>query len=110
MKTLLDSLMLEVSLRPDLGRLLSALLISSGIILLALVVNQLLRRRSAASRNIVWRIVISALLMLAFWQLMPRYTPPMTLHIELLASLPQAIPVVVPEPEMQASLPPPAWW
>jgi beta-lactamase regulating signal transducer with metallopeptidase domain len=110
MKTLLDSLMLEVSLRPDLGRLLSALLISSGIILLALVVNQLLRRRSAASRNIVWRIVIAALLVLAFWQLMPRYTPPMTLHIELLASLPQAIPVVVPEPEMQASLPPPAWW
>ncbi len=106
MKTILDSLMLEVSLRPDLGRLLSALLISSGIILLALVVTQLLRRRSAASRNIVWRIVISALLMLAFWQLMPRYAPPMTVHVELVA------PVVVAEPQplLLPSLPPPAWW
>ena len=35
MKTILDSLMLEVSLRPDLGRLLSALLISSGIIIIS---------------------------------------------------------------------------
>jgi beta-lactamase regulating signal transducer with metallopeptidase domain len=106
MKTLLDSLMLEVSLRPDLGRLLSAVLLSSGIILLAMAVTQLLRRRSAASRNIVWRIVISALLMLAFWQLMPRYTPPMTVHVELM----EPVLRVDPQPLLLPSLPPPAWW
>jgi beta-lactamase regulating signal transducer with metallopeptidase domain len=106
MKTLLDSLMLEVSLRPDLGRLLSAMLISSGMILLALLVARLLRQRSAASRNIVWRIVISALLMLAFWQLMPRYAPPMTVHVELM----EPVLVADPQPLILPSLPPPAWW
>lgn len=108
MKTLLDSLMPEVSLRPDLGRLFSALLISSGIILLALLVTRLLRQRAAAGRNIVWRIVISALLVLAFWQLMPRYAPPMTVHLELLE--PASLPVAVLEPITLPSLPPPAWW
>ena len=106
MKTILDSLLLEVSLRPDLGRLLSAMLLSSGMILLALLVTRLLRRRSAASRNIVWRIVISSLLMLAFWQLMPRYAPPMTVHLELM----EPVPVVDPQPLILPSLPPPAWW
>lgn len=110
MKPLIDSLLLEFSLRPDLGRLLSAALISSGIIFLAQVITRLLHRRSAVSRNILWRMVIAALLLLAFWQLMPRYMPPMTLHIELLASLPQTMPVAVSEPTIQASLPPPAWW
>jgi beta-lactamase regulating signal transducer with metallopeptidase domain len=106
MKNIVDSLMLEVSLRPDLGRLLSALLISSGMILLALLVTRLLRRRSAASRNIVWRIVISALLLLAFWQLMPRYAPPMTVHVELV----EPVRMVEPQPLLLPSLPPPAWW
>jgi beta-lactamase regulating signal transducer with metallopeptidase domain len=108
MKTILDSLMLEVSLRPDLGRLLSAILLSTGIILLALLVTRLLHQRSAVGRNIVWRIVISALLVLAFWQLMPRYAPPMTVHLELLE--PASLPVAVMEPITLPSLPPPAWW
>lgn len=106
MKTLLDSLMLEVSLRPDLGRLLSAILLSSGIILLASLVTRLLRQRSAAGRNIVWRIVISALLVLAFWQLMPRYAPPISVQVELMAPVVR----VDPQPLILPSLPPPVWW
>ena len=82
MKTLLDSLLLEITLRPDLGRLLSALLISSGMIAGTLLIAYLLRRRSAAARSLLWRVGIAGLLVLALWQLSPQ--PPVRVHLEMM--------------------------
>lgn len=102
MNTFLDTLLLEVSLRPDLGRLLSAALLSSGMILGAALICRLLRQRSASARSLIWRSVMLGMLLLAYWQFLPSSAPPMTLHVELTApvlpsvSEPQVSPVNLP--------------
>ncbi len=83
MKDAFDSLMLEITLRPELGRLLSAALLSTAVIMCGILVSRLLSRRSAASRSGVWRMVALGLVLLASWQMMPRSTQPMTLRLEL---------------------------
>lgn len=110
MNTFLDTLLLEVSLRPDLGRLLSAALLSSGMILGAALICRLLRQRSASARSLIWRSVMLGLLLLAYWQFLPRSEPPMTLHVELTAPVLRPLPMPEITPVILPSLPPPAWW
>jgi beta-lactamase regulating signal transducer with metallopeptidase domain len=83
MKSFFETLTLELSLRPELGRLLSSALLSAVIVLFGLLVSFMLYRRSAASRSVLWRRVMLGLLFLAFWQMIPPSQPPVTLHLEI---------------------------
>lgn len=110
MKTLLDSLLLEITLRPELGRLISALLISSGMITGTLLIARLLRQRSAAARSMLWRVCMAGLLVLALWQLSPKV--PMSVQVEMIEPV-----MVVAEPRVVSMpsvvippQPPPAAW
>ncbi|MCX6856317.1 MAG: hypothetical protein NTV80_15595 [Verrucomicrobia bacterium] len=95
MKSFFETLTLELSLRPELGRLLSSAMLSAVIVLFGLLVSFLLYRRSAASRSALWRRVMLGLLFLAFWQMIPRSQPPVTLHFELAEPIqpPQLVPI-----------------
>ncbi len=108
MKDAFDSLMLEVTLRPELGRLLSAALLSTAVILFGILVSRLLSWRSAASRSGVWRMVMLGLMLLAAWQMMPRSVPPMTLRLEL--TPPENIQPQVLEPPPVFVFTPPTLW
>lgn len=106
MKTLLDSLLLEITLRPELGRLISALLISSGMITGTLLIARLLRHRSAAARSLLWRVCIAGLLVLALWQLSPKV--PMSVQVEVIEPVG---PMVVSTPSVVIPpQPPPVTW
>lgn len=108
MKDAFDSLMLEITLRPELGRLLSAVLLSTAVIMFGILVSRLLSRRSAASRSGVWRVVMLGLMLLATWQMMPRSVPPMTLRLEL--TPPENVePQVLEQPPVFGFMPPTLW-
>jgi len=106
MKTLLDSLLLEITLRPELGRLISAFLVSSGMIAGTLLIARLLRQRSAAARSMLWRVCIAGLLVLALWQLSPKV--PMSVQLEVIEPVG---PMVVSTPSVVIPpQPPPVAW
>ncbi|MEQ1747906.1 MAG: M56 family metallopeptidase [Prosthecobacter sp.] len=108
MKNAFDALMLEITLRPELGRLLSAALLSTAAVMLGFLVSRLLSRRSAASRSGVWRMVMLGLMLLAAWQMMPRSTQPMTLRLEL--TPPEKVqPQVMEQPPVFVFTPPTLW-
>lgn len=110
MNHLIEELLLFLTLNPNLGQVMSALLTSSAVVCVAWALALQLRNRSARARTWLWRITLVMLLAVGAWRFLDFSPPvavvewqvPMPVVVETVPVLPQEVTMIV--------LPERPWW
>lgn len=92
MNHLIEELLLFLTLNPNLGQVMSALLTSSAVVCVAWALALQLRNRSARARTCVWRITLVMLLAVGAWRFLD-FSPPVAV-VEWQVPMPVAMETV----------------